>query len=253
MNPSEKKAETSSLSEAANEETLFSARDPFQQTQESLEEDLKKKLRILSKREISLSQHCATLAGYMRTLRMPRSLSSFLIPIFFQEDEEFLDQWNTILKKCSVDLMQLMVEGLRATLKQVREEITEVQQILLEILPEEDCQFREAELKGKPILHALEQDLEKYQREVLDYSATKKRERVPPPATTCTTYPSGSNAEEEEEEEESNSPTSSNWQKMRAKSPQPNWGQSEVKHPFKWCNRRCQGGRNGKSQERKGI
>lgn len=59
---------------------------------------------------IRLLWHSIMLSEYWRVKRIPRGLRLKKTPSFGQDDPEFMQKWEKILNKCSLDLMLLVIE-----------------------------------------------------------------------------------------------------------------------------------------------
>ncbi|OCT82306.1 hypothetical protein XELAEV_18024827mg, partial [Xenopus laevis] len=67
----------------------------------------------LHRKSIAWDLHLRTMAEYVRLQRIPRGLRSHLRPTLFADDEEFTKKWESILNKCSLDLMVALMEKIQ--------------------------------------------------------------------------------------------------------------------------------------------
>lgn len=73
-----------------------------------------------SKRLIAHDLHCTTLAEYFRLNRNPRGLRSHLQPTLLKENYDFCQRFESILNKCSLDLMVLTIEFLQKSIQDTK-------------------------------------------------------------------------------------------------------------------------------------
>ncbi|XP_075681737.1 uncharacterized protein LOC142737755 [Rhinoderma darwinii] len=82
--------------------------------QELRTRDYEKELRKYT----SYDLHRTTLAEYHRLERIPRGLRSHLRPTLFSDDEEYCQQFQRILNKCSLDLILLTISHLQTRISE---------------------------------------------------------------------------------------------------------------------------------------
>lgn len=90
------------------------------------------------RRLTSLRLHCSTLTEYHKSGRIPRGLRSHLRPTLFREDPEFCDRFESILNKCSLDLMLLTIEKSHQTINDLTKQIETTENQLSTILPADE-------------------------------------------------------------------------------------------------------------------
>ncbi|XP_071969603.1 uncharacterized protein [Engystomops pustulosus] len=82
--------------------------------------------------------HCATLTEYYKVERIPRGLRCNLFPTLFKDDTEFCKNFESILNKCSFDLILLTVETLQAKITETSNLLKSIEQQLSSSLPPDD-------------------------------------------------------------------------------------------------------------------
>ncbi|CAJ0934575.1 unnamed protein product [Ranitomeya imitator] len=90
------------------------------------------------KRLTSLDLHCITLAEYHRVQRIPRGLRVPLRPTLFHDNTEFCTKFESILNKCSMDLIVLTIDFLQKEITDLKIRITATEQQLNNTLSSED-------------------------------------------------------------------------------------------------------------------
>ncbi|OCT78628.1 hypothetical protein XELAEV_18029716mg [Xenopus laevis] len=86
-------------------------------------QDGKRILLNLQKKELNSSTHITSLARYLRAKKIPRGLRVELKPNLCDDDPILQQRWEEICNKCSVDLMALTIERLKVKVQPVRAEI----------------------------------------------------------------------------------------------------------------------------------
>lgn len=129
-----------------------------------------------SKKLIAHDLHCTTLAEYYRLSRIPRGLRSHLQPTLFKENNEFCHKFESILNKCSLDLMVLTIEFLQKSIQDTKAEVTSIETQLADSLPKEE--WDSLKLKTEKILTDYRRNTEerkrvKFIRDAEDYSSNR--------------------------------------------------------------------------------
>ncbi|OCT74686.1 hypothetical protein XELAEV_18033673mg [Xenopus laevis] len=75
-----------------------------------------KELEKVKRKCVAFEVHQQTLVEYIKCNRIPRGLRSHLRPTMFARNESFCQKWETILNKCSLDLMVVIVEEIQGKL-----------------------------------------------------------------------------------------------------------------------------------------
>lgn len=178
-----------------------SGTDSLIKTGQTQSSDVAIRLEGLRKKELTLSLHQSTLVDYIKVNRIPRGLRSNLTPNLLTDDPEFLEYWYGICNQSSQDLMYLMVKHLQKKVQQVKKEIEDTEQELLETYPAERAsevnktieittqRLRESILKTKA--RKFERDAKDYElNEVYTWNKkTKRHKRSPQPARSTPTNP----------------------------------------------------------------
>ncbi|OCT65860.1 hypothetical protein XELAEV_18042110mg [Xenopus laevis] len=133
-----------------------------------------KDLERLQRKKVAWDLHSMTLAEYVKVQRIPRGLRSHLRPTMFGGDEAFRTKWESILNKCSFDLMVALLE-------QIQKETPSVSALIVEKEQKMRNQYAERELsegltKLTDSIAAFRATLEirkreKFRRDAEDYSA----------------------------------------------------------------------------------
>ncbi|KAM4024097.1 uncharacterized protein ACNLHF_000039 isoform 1-T17 [Anomaloglossus baeobatrachus] len=100
-------------------------------TEEVRSRDYEKELR----RHTALELHLATLAEYHRVQRIPRGLRVSLKPTLFSDKPNFCTKFESIINKCSMDLIILTIEFLQAEIEDLGKNITCIEQQLQNTVP----------------------------------------------------------------------------------------------------------------------
>ncbi|CAJ0940699.1 unnamed protein product [Ranitomeya imitator] len=93
------------------------------------------------RRFTALDLHSITLAEYHRVQRIPRGLRVPLRPTLFQENTEFCTKFESILNKCSMDLIVLTIDFLQKEISELKTKITSSEQQLKSTSSPEDFQI----------------------------------------------------------------------------------------------------------------
>ncbi|XP_069618109.1 uncharacterized protein [Ranitomeya imitator] len=93
------------------------------------------------RRFTALDLHSITLAEYHRVQRIPRGLRVPLRPTLFQENTEFCTKFESILNKCSMDLIVLTIDFLQKEISELQTKITSSEQQLKSTSSPEDFQI----------------------------------------------------------------------------------------------------------------
>ncbi|CAJ0944905.1 unnamed protein product [Ranitomeya imitator] len=99
--------------------------------------DLERELR----RKTALELHYVTLAEYHKVKRIPRGLRVSLRPTLFQDKPDFCQKFESILNKCSMDIIILTIEYLHKELSTIEEQISSIQQQLSSTLTTDKFDF----------------------------------------------------------------------------------------------------------------
>ncbi|OCT74270.1 hypothetical protein XELAEV_18033230mg, partial [Xenopus laevis] len=78
-----------------------------------------RELERLKHKTISYDLHLRTLSEYVKVQRIPRGLRVCLCPTLFSQEQEFREKWESIINKCSNDLMLLTMERLQKELPEL--------------------------------------------------------------------------------------------------------------------------------------
>ncbi|XP_044132110.1 uncharacterized protein LOC122924765 [Bufo gargarizans] len=90
------------------------------------------------KRLIGWELHCSTLTEYYKNKWIPRGLRSHLRPTLFSEKKEFCERFESILNKCSLDLILLTIEELQTSIGKLALQIKTTEDQLTSTTPEEE-------------------------------------------------------------------------------------------------------------------
>ncbi|XP_044161170.1 uncharacterized protein LOC122945981 [Bufo gargarizans] len=80
-----------------------------------------------SKRLIASELHCVTLAECYKNGRIPRGLRVHLRPNLFPSNKEYCNKFETILNKCSMDIIVLSIEYLQKSISETRDKIATIE------------------------------------------------------------------------------------------------------------------------------
>lgn len=134
-------------------------------------EGRKTKLIYLEKKNIRLKWHGIALSEYWRKKQIPRGLRIHKKPTLGNHDPEFINKWERILNKCSLDLTLLIIEQ---TKKDAEKVTSELQELKTEINASDTTQLTKLEDEIKEGLIKFEDELKafkikKYGRDADDY------------------------------------------------------------------------------------
>ncbi|KAM4048698.1 uncharacterized protein ACNLHF_008074 [Anomaloglossus baeobatrachus] len=93
--------------------------------------DYEKELR----RHTALELHCATLAEYHRVQRIPRGLRVSLKPTLFADKPDYCTKFESIINKCSMDIIILTIEFLQKEIEDLGQNISSIEQQLQNTVP----------------------------------------------------------------------------------------------------------------------
>lgn len=133
-----------------------------------------KQLEFSLRRQLNQRLHASTLVQYHRARRIPRGLRLAIKPMLFRfnQNKEFMERWYSVLNKCSLDLILLLIQELTKVIKEISEEISVLKTDLTERMDSEDWEKALQEINKK--LDTYEKELQegklrKYKRDTLDY------------------------------------------------------------------------------------
>ncbi|XP_069585010.1 uncharacterized protein [Ranitomeya imitator] len=86
------------------------------------------------KRLTSYDLHATTLAEYHKLSRIPRGLRCHLRPTLFSDKPEFCEKFQSILNKCSLDIILLTIETLQTATTESTQKITSIEEQLCSTL-----------------------------------------------------------------------------------------------------------------------
>ncbi|OCT57610.1 hypothetical protein XELAEV_18003254mg [Xenopus laevis] len=106
--------------------------------------------------------------------RIPRGLRSHLRPTMFQDDESFVEQWESILNKCSLDLELALMERIQKELPTCVEKKAVLEQELQNTEAAEKFEVGRSKLQSS--LRQFQDEVEmrkrqKFQRDSTDYES----------------------------------------------------------------------------------
>ncbi|CAJ0959891.1 unnamed protein product [Ranitomeya imitator] len=90
------------------------------------------------RRFTALDLHLITLAEYHKVQRIPRGLRVPLRPTLFQENTDYCVKFESILNKCSMDLIVLTIDFLQKEISELKKKISTSEQQLIETSSSED-------------------------------------------------------------------------------------------------------------------
>ncbi|KAM4049971.1 uncharacterized protein ACNLHF_012695 [Anomaloglossus baeobatrachus] len=142
-------------------------------TEEIRTRDYEKELR----KRTAFELHCATLAQYHKVQRIPRGLRVSLRPTLFSENTDYCSKFESILNKCSMDIIVLTIEFLQKEIEELGPKIRSIEDQLTNCLPSAEWdkihkKTQETILDFKKTLQ--ERKRQKFVRDQEDYS----RDRV---------------------------------------------------------------------------
>ncbi|XP_069498864.1 rho-associated protein kinase 1-like [Ambystoma mexicanum] len=176
-----------------------------------------KQLEYLIRKEINRKRHAITLGRYSRGQRLPRGLRIQLRPTICKESKEFVKKWEAILNKCSLDLIHLTIQELANNLKDLGNEIQEIEKQLVTTLNREEVDAILEDINNKLAGYKTELETKKiwkFRRDTYDYlkdevySWMVNSLRKTKPNNTSETSSSGRDTERETtNQEEENTPS----------------------------------------------
>ncbi|XP_044133459.1 alcohol dehydrogenase 1-like [Bufo gargarizans] len=98
-----------------------------------------------SKKLIATELHCTTLAEYFKQKKIPRGLRVHLRPTLFPNNNEYCNKFESIINKCSLDIIVLSIEFLQKSIIDSKEKLTAIETQLVSTIPAEEW----ADLKQK--------------------------------------------------------------------------------------------------------
>lgn len=110
-------------------------------------------LRKLMGQDIKLHWHIVSLSDYWREAIIPRGLRLSKFPAFGKENAVFKEKWESILNKCSMDLMLLLIEEGKKQREELKIQLETLKAFLSASNTEQRLPFEE---KLKADLHKLE-------------------------------------------------------------------------------------------------
>ncbi|XP_071988769.1 uncharacterized protein [Engystomops pustulosus] len=124
------------------------------------------------KKLTSFELHSVTLAEYYKTGRIPRGLRVNLRPTLFAEEEEFRNDFEKVLNKCSLDLMVLTISRLQKGIEELRCKTKATEQQLQDCMKPEE--FSTLKSSVDTLINKYRKDTEdtkrnKYLRDLEDY------------------------------------------------------------------------------------
>lgn len=163
------RATTFTFTQAESERILFPEM-PF--SQEAQTESYPIILEQMRKKETRYLLTGTTLSQYYRQSRIPRGLRIKKIPTLGRENPEFCKKWCSILNRCSLDLMLLVIENENEKLINIRKDLDNLQKDMTEALSPEKLQEIVADCDTKMETYRRQVELYKmgkYRRDALDY------------------------------------------------------------------------------------
>lgn len=144
----------------------------FQSTKDHVQDF--RNLEYLKRKYIAYDLHLRTLAEYVRLQRIPQGLRVNLCPTLFSSEKEYCSKWESILNKCSTDLMLATMERLQQEIPVIKREAEQAEKELKE-------QFTAAVVADG--LRKLTDQMEKFDAELRQ----RKRSKFQPDAADYTT------------------------------------------------------------------
>ncbi|XP_041419490.1 uncharacterized protein LOC121400672 [Xenopus laevis] len=166
----DRRADTFCFSEAERKKILNATQSLPTSTTLSGTEVLRK-LENLKRREISWALHMSSLAEYAKAQRIPRGLRVMLQPALFKDNQEFLQKWQGILNRCSLDLITLTIQQLQTGTKELKQQLHTMEEEYRNSAESNAMMLRELEVKMERLQRdILEVKLRKFRRDTIDYS-----------------------------------------------------------------------------------
>ncbi|XP_044154539.1 uncharacterized protein LOC122941387 [Bufo gargarizans] len=95
------------------------------------------------KKLIGSELHCATLAEYYKNALIPRGLRVHLRPNLFPSNKDYCEKFETILNKCSMDIIVLSIDYLQKSILESKDKIAAIEtQLSATISPQELCDLK---------------------------------------------------------------------------------------------------------------
>ena len=132
---------------------------------------LKKNLEKLHLKMTRQQMHGSTLSEYWKNKRIPQGLRLQKAPTIGKNNPAFVQKWSEILNKCSLDLMLLIIDHVKADCSEIEKEIKTQELTLKEQF---DADFAPIEQSIKETVRHLKEKLlatklRKYKRDTEDY------------------------------------------------------------------------------------
>lgn len=141
-------------------------------------------LRKLLEKDMKLKWHIVSLSDYWRENRIPRGLRMAKFPSTNSDNASFKDKWESILNKCSMDLMLLLIEDAKKQRDDLKTRILDIESSL-PMSPEQQVPFQQKIkneiLKLEVIIK--EQKVRKFKRDQEDYQRGQVYRWDRPPRT----------------------------------------------------------------------
>lgn len=130
-------------------------------------------LKKASEKNLKPHLHMTTLSDYWREKMIPRGLRIRKFPSFGADEVEFKNKWESILNKCSLDLMLLLIEEAKKQQAQTQNEISTLKEELSVQYKEHQLPFEKEIKEGLEKLHGVikQEKLAKFKRDQSDYTA----------------------------------------------------------------------------------
>ncbi|XP_075188198.1 uncharacterized protein LOC142260821 [Anomaloglossus baeobatrachus] len=131
--------------------------------------DYEKELR----KQTALELHCGTLAEYHKAQRIPRGLRVQLRPTVFSDNPEYCTKYESILNKCSMDIIVLTIEYLQKEITELTPKIHSIEDQLSNTLS--TTEWDKLKLKTKETIAGFQKTLQdrkrlKFIRDQEDYA-----------------------------------------------------------------------------------
>ncbi|XP_077123498.1 uncharacterized protein LOC143778278 [Ranitomeya variabilis] len=128
------------------------------------------------RRFTALDLHSITLAEYHKVQRIPRGLRVSLKPTLFHENTDYCVKFESILNKCSMDLMVLTIDFLQKEISELKKKISTSEQQLIETSSPDDFKALKTKLDNtiSEFRNSLQEKKKtKFLRDADDYSNNK--------------------------------------------------------------------------------
>ncbi|OCT88194.1 hypothetical protein XELAEV_18016820mg, partial [Xenopus laevis] len=138
--------------------------------------DKKQRLEDLNKKQLTLTLHSTALTEYARVQRIPRGLRIKNQPALLKDNTEYLEKWQQILNKASLDLIFLTIQYLQPEIRKVTHDITKIHEELKTCLAENEYITLNARINAS--IESLQGELlrsklRKFKRDTEDYSTKR--------------------------------------------------------------------------------